>query len=64
MIIVDISKFKNLDQALKAYKRKSDKIGTVRELRDRKEFVKPSVKRREELKKAKYIQANYRKTDD
>jgi|694.fasta_scaffold01416_27 small subunit ribosomal protein S21 len=64
MIIVDISKFKNLDQALKAYKRKSDKMGTVRELRNRQEFVKPSVKRREEIKKAKYIQANYRKTDD
>ncbi len=64
MIIVDVSKFKNIDQALKAYKRKSDKMGTVRELRDRQEFVKPSVKRREELKKAKYVQATYTKIDD
>ena len=64
MIIIDISKFKNLDQALKAYKRKGDKIGMVRELRERKEFVKPSVKRREELKKAKYLQALHRKSDD
>jgi small subunit ribosomal protein S21 len=64
MIIIDISKFKNLDQALKAYKRKGNKIGMVRELRERKEFVKPSVKRREELKKAKYLQALHRKSDD
>jgi small subunit ribosomal protein S21 len=64
MIIVDVSKFKNIDQALKAYKRKSDKSGMVRELRDRQEFVKGSVKRREELKKAKYVQAKYRKSDD
>ncbi len=64
MIIVDVSKFKNIDQALKSYKRKSDKMGTVRELRDRQAFIKPSVKHREELKKAKYIQATYRKSDD
>jgi len=64
MIIVDVSKFKNLDQALKAYKRKGDKIGTVNELRDRKEFVKPSVKRRNQIKKAKYIQSKYGKSDD
>lgn len=64
MIIVDVTKFKNLDQALKAYKRKSDKMGTVRELRGRQEFVKPSVKRRSEIKKAKYIQSTYRNTND
>lgn len=64
MIIVDVSKFKNLDQALKAYKRKGDKIGTVKELRKRKEFIKPSVKRREELKKAKYLQATHQTSDD
>ena len=64
MIIVDVSKFKNLDQALKAYKRKGDKIGTVKELRKRKEFIKPSVKRREELKKAKYLQSTHQKSDD
>jgi small subunit ribosomal protein S21 len=64
MIIVDVSKFKNLDQALRAYKRKGDKIGTVKELRKRKEFIKPSVKRRDELKKAKYLQAIHQKSDD
>jgi len=55
MIIIDVTKFGSIEQALKVYKNKTNKIGTVRELRDRQEFVKPSVKRRAEVLKAKYI---------
>jgi small subunit ribosomal protein S21 len=56
MIIIDVTKFGSIDQALKLYKNKTNKIGTIRELRDRQEFVKPSVKRRAEIQKAVYIQ--------
>jgi small subunit ribosomal protein S21 len=59
MIIIDVTKFGSIEQALKVYKNKSNKIGTVRELRDRQEFVKPSVKRRAEVKKAKYIEKKF-----
>jgi small subunit ribosomal protein S21 len=59
MIIIDVTKFGSIDQALKVYKNKSNKIGTVRELRDRQEFVKPSVKRRAEVLKAKYIEQKF-----
>jgi small subunit ribosomal protein S21 len=59
MIIIDVTKFGSIDQALKLYKSKTNKIGTVRELRDRQEFVKPSVKRRAEVKKAKYIEKKF-----
>ena len=59
MIIIDVTKFGSIDQALKVYKNKTNKIGTVRELRDRQEFVKPSVKRREEIQKAVYIQKKF-----
>jgi small subunit ribosomal protein S21 len=41
------------------YKNKHNKIGTVRELRDRAEFVKPSVKRRAEVQKAVYLQKKF-----
>jgi small subunit ribosomal protein S21 len=41
------------------YKNKTNKIGTVRELRDRQVFVKPSVKRREEIQKAVYIEKKF-----
>jgi len=59
MIIIDVTKFGSIDQALKVYKSKHNKIGTVRELRDRQEFVKPSVKRRAEIQKAMYIQKKF-----
>jgi small subunit ribosomal protein S21 len=59
MIIIDVTKFGSIDQALKVYKNKTNKIGTVRELRERQEFVKPSVKRRAEVLKAKYIEKKF-----
>jgi small subunit ribosomal protein S21 len=59
MIIIDVTKFKSIEHALKVYKTKHNKIGTVRELRDRAEFVKPSVERRAEVKKAVYLQKKF-----
>lgn len=60
MIIVEVQGGKDgLEKALKKYKRKFDKIGVGKELRRRKEFVKPSVERRSEIKKAKYIQHKF-----
>ena len=59
MIILDLNKYKSIDHALKVYKQKHNKIGTVKELRDRQTFTKPSVKRREEVLKAKYKQQKY-----
>lgn len=54
MIKIDVLKYKSLDQALKAYKQKHNRIGIVKELRDRQEFEKPSVTRRKEKLKAIY----------
>ena len=59
MLIIDVTKFHSLEHALKVYKNKTNKIGTVRELRDRQEFVKPSVKRGAEVMKAQYIQKKF-----
>ena len=56
MIIVDVQKCKSIEQALKIYKQKHNKIGVVQELRDRQTFTKPSIKRRTEILKAKYIE--------
>ena len=57
MIIVPIKEGENIERALKKFKRTFEKTGTVRELRSRKTFVKKSVKRREEVKKAIYVQS-------
>ncbi len=56
MIIVPVKEGENIDRALKRFKRKFEKTGVVRELRNRQAFTKPSVKRRDEIKKAAYIQ--------
>lgn len=56
MIIVPVKEGENIDRVLKKFKRKFEKTGVVRELRDRQAYTKPSVRRREEVKKAIYIQ--------
>ena len=56
MIIVPLKDGENIERALKRFKRKFEKTGAIRELRARKNFVKPSVKRREQLQKAIYVQ--------
>jgi small subunit ribosomal protein S21 len=56
MLIIPIKDGENIDRALKRYKRKFDKTGTVRQLRARQAFVKPSVSRRMQVQKASYIQ--------
>ena len=56
MIIVQVKEDENIEKALKKFKRKFEKTGIIRELRSRKTFEKPSVKRREQRNKAIYVQ--------
>ena len=56
MLIIPIKDGENIDRALKRYKRKFDKTGTVRQLRARQAFIKPSVVKRAQVQKAQYIQ--------
>ena len=56
MLIIPIKDGENIDRALKRFKRKFDKTGAMRQLRTRKQFIKPSVKRRAQIQKAQYIQ--------
>ena len=56
MLIIPIKEGENIDRVLKRYKRKFDKTGTMRQLRNRKQFTKPSVTKRTQIQKAQYIQ--------
>ena len=56
MLIIPIKDGENIDRALKRFKRKFDKTGTKRSLQSRKEFVKPSIKRRAVIQKAQHVQ--------
>lgn len=61
MIIVDVNSCKNIEQALKIYKNKHNKLGIVKELRERQTFTKPSVVRRDEILKAQYVESKRNK---
>ena len=56
MIIVPVKEGENIERALQRFKRKFEKTGAIRELRARKNFEKPSVKKRIQMQKAIYVQ--------
>lgn len=59
MIIVTVKDSESIDRALRRYKRKHQKLGITKQLRNRKYFTKPSVSRRTEVLKAKYRLEKY-----
>ena len=54
MIIIKRKDGETIDRALRRYKRKHREIKLMKELRRRKNYVKPSVERRKEIIKAVY----------
>jgi small subunit ribosomal protein S21 len=54
MVIINVKDSETIDRALKRYKRRHRDAQVVKELRKRKEFVKPSVKKRTQVLKAAY----------
>ena len=56
MIVIPIKEGENIERALKKFKRKFEKTGVVKELRNRQAFTKPSVVKRQQKLKAVYIQ--------
>ena len=64
MLIVEVKDGEAIDKVLKKYKKKFEKAGTLKELRRRKNFVKPSVERRTEVLKAVYKEEMYGNKND
>tara|TARA_B100001057_G_C22000278_1_gene625710 strand:- start:91 stop:285 length:195 start_codon:yes stop_codon:yes gene_type:complete len=56
MLVIQIKEGEGIDRALKRFKRKFDKTQTMRQLRKRQAFIKPSITRRDEFIKASYVQ--------
>ena len=63
MIIIPVKEGENIERALKRFKRKFEKTGVIKELRERQVFSKPSEKKRAVMKKAVYIQGLQRQED-
>jgi len=56
MLVIPVKEGENIERAIKKYKKKFEKTKVMREIRTRKEFIKPSVLRRQEVIKASYKQ--------
>jgi len=56
MIVIPIKEGENIERALKKFKRKFEKTGAMKDLRNRKNFKKPSMVKREQKIKAIYKQ--------
>ena len=54
MLIIDVKEGESIDRALRRYKKKHQRVGLMKEMRRRREFIKPSVKRRHEIIGARY----------
>lgn len=54
MLIIPVKEGENIERALKKFKKKFERTGTMKSLRSRQHYVKPSVRNREQLKKAIY----------
>lgn len=54
MIYVNVKENESLDRALKKFKKKFEKTGVVKELRERQSFTKPCIKKRQQNIRAAY----------
>lgn len=54
MLIIQVKDGENIDRAIKRYRRKYRNTKVLQEIRGRKQYTKPSVERRELIKKAQY----------
>ncbi|MEO7081095.1 MAG: 30S ribosomal protein S21 [Flavobacteriales bacterium] len=59
MLIIPVKEGEPIDKALKKFKKKFERTGTLRALRKRQSFSKPSVERRRELIRAAYKEEKY-----
>ena len=55
MINVPVKEGENIERALKKFKRKAEKTGVIKEVRNRKQYDKPSVVKRIKMQHAVYV---------
>ena len=59
MLIIKNEKGENIERMLKRYKRKVDRTKMIRHLRENQQFIKPSVKKRQQKMKAIYVEQKF-----
>ena len=63
MLVIPVKDGENIDRALKRFKRKFLKTGTLKELRARKQYIKKSERLRIRKQKAVYSEVILRESD-
>ena len=63
MLVIPVKDGENIDRALKRFKRKFLKTGTLKELRGRKQYIKKSERLRIKKQKAVYSEAILRESE-
>ena len=56
MLVIKVKENESIERALKRFKNKFQNTQVLKQLRYRKDFKKPSVVRRQQVIKAKYVQ--------
>ena len=56
MLQIPVKEGESIEKALKKYKKKFERTGVLKQLRTRKEYIKKSVVRRQEVIKAQYVE--------
>lgn len=63
MLIIEVKGNEGIERALRRYKRKFQQTRMMKELRKRKNFIKPSVRRRNQILNAVYRDKKKRELD-
>ncbi len=64
MIIIPVKEGESIDRALKKFKRKFEKTGVIKELRERQAYIKPSIRNRTETLRAVYREKMRRENEE
>jgi small subunit ribosomal protein S21 len=56
MLQIPVKEGESIERALKKYKKKFERTRVLKELRERKEYTKKSVTRRQQVIKAQYVE--------
>jgi small subunit ribosomal protein S21 len=56
MLQIPVKEGESIERALKKYKKKFERTGVLKELRTRKEYIKKSIFRRQQVIKAEYVE--------
>lgn len=59
MLVIPVKEGESIEKALKKYKKKFERTGVMKSLRQRQKFTKPSVENREQKLKAIYKNKKY-----